>query len=149
MVLARTPRLAGRGLKPGLAIVPADLLGETGGIAQFDQVGAAADHDVLRVHHLIQRGMQIGAGAAANVGAAFQHGDARAIAGQRYRCSQTGCACPDHHDVALGRAHPSTLFHAAIIAPRARIVSFSPVESPMRSRKTSILRSAMRPSSRW
>src|SRR6266702_4902020 len=135
-------------LKISLTIVPANLVGEAGGAAEVDQVSAATDEYVLQVDHLVERGMQVGVCATADVGAALQHGDLRAAFGQGDRRVQPGNPCPYYGDVAIRLAHPVTRFHTAITAPRARIPSFSAVEMPTRSRKTSILRSAIRPSSR-
>ena len=102
----------GCGFEPGLAVVPADFIGEAGLVAEVDEVGAAADEDVLGVDDLVERGMQIGVGATADVGAAFEHRDGDAVLGEGDGCGKAGDARSHDDDFAgeLGcsgaMAHP-------------------------------------------
>ena len=149
----------GRWFEEAKLVVPADRPLGGGLLDQFREVGAAAEDDVLRVDGLAERGMQVGVGAAADEGAAFQESHGCAIAGQRNGGGETSYARADHGHVGGARVggataqiggalHSTMRFHAAIVAPRRRTASFSAVERAMRSPKTSILRAAMRASRR-
>lgn len=138
-------------------------------VDEVDEVGAAAQNDVLRVDGLAQRGMAVGVGPSAGNGAALQKSDRCSIAGQGDGGGEPSRSRAHHHDVRGagiggpaaqigGAPHGSTRFpvakfwvakfQAAIAAPRAMTASFPAVESATRSAKTSIRRSAMRRSRR-
>ena len=72
---------AGRGFEEGDGVVPADVLAGAGEVAEVDQVGAAAEQDVLGVDDFVEGGMGVGVGAATDEGFALEERDADARAG--------------------------------------------------------------------
>ena len=78
---------------------------------QVEEVGAAADDDVLRVDGFAQRRMRVGVGAAADEGAPFQQRHRRAVAGQRDRRGE-----PRH-----ARAHHDNVRGPCIRGPAAQV----------------------------
>jgi hypothetical protein len=86
------------------------VLASAGEIAEVDEVGAAAEEDVLRVDDFVERGMEIGVGSAADKRLALEEGDSSACAGEGYRCSKAGGTCSEDEDVGGGMfAHPTIL----------------------------------------
>ena len=150
-------------------VVPADGPPSSRLIDEVDEVGAAAQDDVLRVDGLAQRGMRVGVGTSAGKGAALQQRHRGAVIGQRDRGGEASHSRAYHHNIGgsgirgpamkIGGAHhwPTRFpvakfwvakFQVAMAAPQARTASFSAEESATRLPKTSMLRFAMRPSRR-
>ena len=98
----RRARAVCRGCRfqPGLPVVPADLVGEASAVLQVDQIRAATHHDVLRIDHLFERGMQIRIRAAADVGATLEDRDLSTIAGKRLCRRQPGDTRADDNNLA-------------------------------------------------
>ncbi len=59
----------------GKLVVPADRIGHACFLAEIEDVGAAAEDDVLGVDGLFERGMVVGVGSAADVGPALKKSD--------------------------------------------------------------------------
>ena len=66
---------AAAGLEEGEGVVPAEGISGAGLIAEVDQVGAAAEDDVLGVDGLFEGGVLVGVGAASDEGTALEQGD--------------------------------------------------------------------------
>ena len=73
---------AAAGLEEGEGVVPAEGIREARLVAEVDQVGAAAEDDVLGVDGLFEGGVFVGVGSAADVGAALEQGDFSASGGE-------------------------------------------------------------------
>jgi hypothetical protein len=116
---------AGRGFEEGDGVVPADVLAGAGEIAEVDEVGAAAEEDVLRVDDFVERGMEIGVGSAADKRLALEERDPGACAGEGNGCSEASGACTDDEDVGDGvLAHPMILALNDWRIPRKKMASF-------------------------
>jgi hypothetical protein len=104
---------AGGGFEEGDGVVPADVVAGAGEVAKVDEVGAAAEENVLGIDHLVEGGVGIGVGAAADEGLALEERDTGAGAGEGNRGGETGGACTDDEDVGGG-----VVDHAVSLAMR-------------------------------
>ena len=102
-------------------VVPADGVCEAGLIAEVEEVGAAAEDDVLGVDGLFEGGVVVGVGAAADVGAALEEGDFGAGGGEGGGGGESGYACAYDDDVLLRAVIEAILLRRAMTAPRARM----------------------------
>ena len=138
---------AGGGFEEGNGVVPADVLAGAGEIAEVDEVGAAAEEDVLGVDDFVERGVRVGVGAAAYEGLALEEGDAGSCAGEGHGCSEAGSACAEDEDVGGGVvAHPMILALKDWSMPRKRMASLCDVGTETRWVKTAAGFCAMRSS---
>ena len=96
-------RVGAGGFEEGDGVVPADVLAGAGEVAEVDEVGAAAEEDVLGVDDFVEGGVGIGVGAAADEGLALEEGDVGAGAGESYGRGEACGACADDEDVRSGR----------------------------------------------
>ncbi len=127
-VRAAGGRGAGGGFEEGDGVVPADVLAGAGEIAEVDEVGAAAEENVLGVNDFVEGGMRIRVGAAADEGLALEQRDAGACAGEGYGCSEAGGSCAEDENVGDGVfAHPTILALRDWRMPRNRMASFCDV----------------------
>ena len=95
-------RAAAARLDHGHAAVPEDLVGHPDAGIEIDQVGAAAEEDMLAVvDHFASAWMEVGGGAAAQVAAALQDGDAKTGVGQGAGGCQPGHAASNYGDGVL------------------------------------------------
>ena len=76
---------AAAGLEEGELVVPADGVGGAGLTDEVEDVGAAAEDDVLGVDGLVEGGVVVGVGSTANVGTAFEESDLGPGAGEGER----------------------------------------------------------------
>ena len=84
---------AAAGFEKRHLVVPADVVFDADAAIELDQVGAAAEQDVLAVvDHFPGRGMLVGGGASTEEGTAFEKGDFVAGAGEGSRGGQAGQA---------------------------------------------------------
>src|SRR5689334_22688467 len=66
----------------------------------MDEIGAAAEEDVLAiVHNFAGAGMFIGGGASAHVGAALKESDLNSDMGERAACGEAGETTADDSDI--------------------------------------------------
>ena len=79
-----------RGFQKADAVIPAHKAVGSALPAQINQIGAAAQHHVLRINLLLQRRVQVGVRPAADIGLALQHLHAHTGPGERYGGSQPG-----------------------------------------------------------
>ena len=81
---------------------------------EVEDVGAAAEDDVLGVDGLVEGGVVVGVGAAADVGAAFEESDFCAGAGEGDGGGEAGYACAHDDDVAVARRSSRRLRGCAV-----------------------------------
>ena len=136
---------AGRGFEERDGVVPANVVGGAGKIAEIDEVGTAAEEDVLGVDDFVERGVGIGVSAAADEGFAFEERDTGSSAGESDSRGETGGAGAEDEDVRRG-----LVGHARILAlndcrmPRKRTASLVEVGTETRCEKTAAGLAAMR-----
>ncbi len=127
---------AGRRFEEGDGVVPADVLAGAGEVAEVDEVGAAAEEDVLGVDDFVEGGVGVGVGAAADEGLALEERDAGSGAGEGDGGGEAGGACAEDEDVGGGLvAHPKSLALKDWRMPRERMASFCEVGTETRSRE--------------
>ena len=120
-----------------------------GEFAEVDEVGAAAYEDVLRVDDLVECGVRIGVGTAANVRFALEHDGLRPMAGQRDGSCETCNAGADDEHICMLIHEDLPRDMVALIMPRPRMASLVTVGTETRSRKTAEGSAAMRSSRPW
>jgi hypothetical protein len=100
----------GGGFEEGDGVVPADVFAGAGEIAEVDEVGAAAEEDVLRVDDFVEGGVGIGVGAAADEGLALEERDAWRRHRRGDGGGEAGGACTEDEDIGGGLInHPRAL----------------------------------------
>ena len=96
------PAAAAAGLEKDEVVVPADAVAGAGLGAEIEQVGAAAEDDVLGVDGLFEGGMEVGVGSAPELGAALEEGDPCSVSGEGNGGGDAGEATADDEDIRLG-----------------------------------------------
>lgn len=90
------PAGASAGFDEGQFIEPLNFVIYSKLLIEMDEIGAAAEQDVLAVvHHLAGAGMLIGRGASANVGASLKDCDLKTRIGKRAAGGQSGKTAAD------------------------------------------------------
>ena len=92
----------GGGFEEGDGVVPADVLAGAGEVAEVDEVGAAAEEDVLGVDDFVEGGVGVGVGAASDEGLALEERDVGAGAGEGDGGGEACGACAEDEDVGGG-----------------------------------------------
>ncbi len=124
-----------------------------GEVAEVDEVGAAAEQDVLGVDDFVEGGVGVGVGAAADEGLALEERDAGAGAGESDGGGEAGGSCTEDKDV-WGELVNHPVGHWRSLAwrdwrtPMARMASLVEVGTETRWLKTAEGSAAMR-SRRW
>ena len=128
-------RLPASGLNESKAAVPADLVGGADAAIEVDEVGAAAQQDMLAViHDFAGAGMLVGGGAASEVRTALEQGDLVSRLGQCASGGEPGQATANHgHSRGISGAHSLIRRHRPLQSTR----SFSAMVRRTRSVKTS------------
>ena len=94
--------MASAGFEKDEVVIPAEILAAIGLGEQFEQVGAAAEDDVLRVDGFGEGGMRVGVDAAANFGAALEDGDSGTVPREGYSGGEAGETAAYDEDVVPG-----------------------------------------------
>src|ERR1700676_36046 len=134
-------RGAASGLEKGHALKPANLVLNSNAPVELNQVGAAAEQNVLAVvHHFASAGMLIGRRPSTKIRAPLEEGDAKTAFHQRTTGGQS--RKPASHHGNLWRLCPALRHQARrLTRPFPRMMTFSRTVRPIFLPKTSYLRS--------